>query len=319
MNDEISIGEVELSNLLLNDEVAEKTLEKYFDLVIDDNSPFSFGYKLKDNVNVLKEPAITKSLLGESILSLANGVARHKRLKIYKKSIIDYPTRTRIVSEGDSWFEHPTITEIIDHLLHKFSILSLGAAGDDMSSYIQEAEYYSAIEDENPEFFLFSGGGNDLMGGHFGDYLNDYTEDINNQGYSRFFNQTFHEKVEQLIALYESMFIEIKSNFPSVKILVHGYDYVIPREGKKGRWLGKFMKSSGINSQADRNGAMRFAIDMFNEKLSDLSSRYNNVSYINLRGVIKPYQWHDEIHPDELGFQQIAILFENEINRLKSV
>lgn len=315
MSHKIYVGEAELASLLLNENTADEALEKYF--IFDDSNAFLFKYVLKENVVLVKDPIITKSFLGESALSIANWVARRKRLKIYKESIQNYPSRTRIVSEGDSWFQHPTVKETIDHLLGRFSIMSLGAAGDDMARYTQKAEFFDAIENENPEFFLFSGGGNDLMGGHFDDYLNDYTPDTDGQGFGRFLNQRFHEKIDQLISMYDSIFLEIKTNFPSVKVLVHGYDYVIPREGKKGKWLGKFMEEAGITSQEDKNGGMRYVIDSFNEKLSEVSGQYDHVSYIDLRGVVKPYQWHDEIHPDNLGFQQVAIKFNNEINRLK--
>lgn len=312
MKQKIYIDESELSLLLINEDTADETLDKYFEY--DDSEAFSVNFRLKENVVLARETVVAKSFIGESILSLANWVARRKRLKIYKKLIKKYPNRIRVVSEGDSWFQHPTVKEIIDNMLERFSVLSLGAAGDDMTDYYREAEYRAAIEDENPEFFAFSGGGNDLMGGHFDDYLNQYSDDVNGEGAVRFINQRFYEKVDQLIAIYESMFIEIKTNFPNVTMLVHGYDYVIPRNKKKGRWLGKFMENKGISTQEDKQGIIKIIIDTFNERLSALSTNYENVEFLDLRGVVKEYQWHDEIHPNDPGFEQIAVKFINRIS-----
>lgn len=315
MNMKIYIDENELSSLLMNDATANETLDKYFEF--DDSAAFSVKYKLKNNIVVERDSIVSKSFIGESFLSLANWVARRKRLKIYTKSISKYPNRIRIVSEGDSWFQHPTVKEIIDHMLGRFSVLSLGAAGDDMSDYYRKAEYKSAIEDETPDFFVFSGGGNDLMGGHFDDYLNQYSDDINNEGAARFLNQRFHEKLDELILMYESIFLELKTDFPSVTMLVHGYDYVIARDKKKGRWLGKCMENKGISTNQDKQGIIKVLIDTFNDRLSDLVTSHDNIEYLDLRGTVKEYQWHDEIHPNDLGFEQIAIKFINRINTVR--
>ncbi len=313
MEQKIYIDESELSSLLLNEDTADETLDKYFEY--DDSEAFSVNFKLKENVIMARDTVVDKSLIGDAGLSVVNFIARRKRVKIYKKSIKNYPNRIRIVSEGDSWFQHPLVKEIIDHMLGRYSVLSLGAAGDDMADYYREAEYMAAIEEENPKFFAFSGGGNDLMGGHFDDYLNQYSDDVNGEGPARFLNQRFYDKVDQMMKIYNSIFEEIKKNFPNVTILVHGYDYVIPKDKKKGRWLGKFMEEKGITTQEDKQGIIKVLIDTFNDRLGALSKNYDNVEYIDLRGVVNEYQWYDEIHPDNLGFEQVALKFIDRINK----
>jgi hypothetical protein len=133
--EKIKINQAELEALLVNEETTEATLEKYFDFEFD--KPFSAAYKLKPNVEVIynipkNAEGVTERGLSEFLMKTANKLSRNKRRRRYKKMLKENPDAIRVVSEGDSWFQHPhpKVKDTIDHLSDRFAIYSVGAAGD---------------------------------------------------------------------------------------------------------------------------------------------------------------------------------------------
>jgi hypothetical protein len=308
MCEKIKIHERKLQELLENDNTVEEALSAYFQ--IDDTSPFSPSYKLKPDVEVISDTELEGFRLVSLIVGIANGWSRRKRKKQYERIIKQHPNRLRLVSEGDSWFQHPLIKDIIDHLFNHFAIYSLGAGGDELSNMFRENEYLPAIETQNAKGFMLSGGGNDLMGGHFGDYLNNYSTGTDPK---RFLNEEFFAKVEDMINIYDVIFKSMKQIMPNVKIFTHGYDYVIPRSGKAGKYLGSPMEKKGITNPDEKMALIRLVIDTFNNRMENLAARYENVIFTDVRGTVREAHWADEIHPDSNGFQQVALKFQNRI------
>lgn len=89
--------------------------------------------------------------------------------------------RPIVVAEGDSWFQFPGFTllrlfnkrlhvefvsEIIDHLIasNRYCVRSLAAGGDWLSNMLRTEDYIEPLSQIEPDVFLFSGGGNDLLG-----------------------------------------------------------------------------------------------------------------------------------------------------------
>ncbi|MCK5055127.1 MAG: SGNH/GDSL hydrolase family protein [Candidatus Aminicenantes bacterium] len=313
------IHEKELLRLLENDETADQAIATYFQ--IDETMPFKITYELKPEIEVIADAQLegrkikVPKAIKKMFVRLANGRARRKRRNRYKKIIEEHPERTRIVSEGDSWFQYPGIKDIIDHLFNYFAIFSVGAAGDELSKMFRKNEYLPALKEEGAEILLLSGGGNDLMGGHFGDYLKEYAagreprDSLNNE---------FFAKIDDMMNIYQTLFAFIKRKRPDTKILFHGYDYVIPRSEKKGKWLGRPMEKKGITKDKDKKALMRFIIDYLNERLKSLSDQHGNAVFVDVRDTVREDYWHDEIHPNDDGFQQVALKFMNRINTISS-
>ena len=72
-----------------------------------------------------------------------------------------------IYAEGDSWFQFPLfITDIIDWLSKRkgYIVYSDAYGGDWITNIIYESQYVSALSVLKPDYFLISGGGNDLVG-----------------------------------------------------------------------------------------------------------------------------------------------------------
>ncbi|HMQ47256.1 MAG TPA: caspase family protein [Saprospiraceae bacterium] len=272
-----------------------------------------------------------KSLFWKYLLKTANTYGRTVRRRDFERRLKKYPNRILMVSEGDSWFQHPAIMEIIDHLSLFYNIYSRDAAGDEMRGYIMTGEFINALDDmsqrmgaDKVKFFLISGGGNDVLGDQFAGFLNPFAEVSDceeGQDCRRFLNQKFFEEMDSVMDLYEMVFGRVANEFPQVKIITHGYDYPIPKgpEEKGMAWLGKSMTEQGILRPNDRQGIINYLIDYFNERLMALVQKYPNVHHLDLRNTVHSYQWNDEIHPNGEGYQNIAMKYVKLIDQLSKV
>jgi hypothetical protein len=174
-----------------------------------------------------------------------------------------------ILAEGDSWFQFPklpflgidVVNDIVDHLHddEKFNTYSLAAGGDWLSNIMHTGEYIRELPIINPDAFLISGGGNDLVGNM---RLATMIETgIDNDGMTRMKNRLKMIRREQMNAVdfqkYELglqklnteffnflniCFIEyfvffhnliIKSSkYKRTLFITQGYDYAIPSDAK---------------------------------------------------------------------------------------
>ena len=115
--------------------------------------------------------------------------------------------------------------------------------------------------------------------------------------------------------IYKSAFVNLKTHKPDIHVIIHGYDYPVKLNEPKKGWLGRYMIEKGIRREGDRQAIIHLIMNTFNQSLFDLSKNFDNVTYINLRNTIRfdnkegVDQWYDEIHPNNAGFQQIAMKF----------
>jgi lysophospholipase L1-like esterase len=256
----------------------------------------------------------------ELVMDTATWFSRQWRHMVYREMVKRYPDRPRMVSEGDSWFQYPDprLLDIIDYLLDEYPVYSLDAAGDQLQSYAKEAEYLRALKEIQPQFLILSGGGNDIMGSQFKDFLHaNVSSKGDGKNPERFLNEAFSKKIKSLGDTYREIFKRIGKQSPKLHILIHGYDYL--ESGKKNNepWLGGPMKAKGIQHLSDRQAVLNHIINTFNELLSQLDQEFKQVHYINLRGTMKGQSWHDEIHPTSAGFRVLAAKFKAKIEELR--
>lgn len=310
-----------LKDLLKNEDMAFYTMNLYCDVALD-----KFGqptvWKLKEGIVT---PEDEKSLVGDITLWLGNQIETTQRKRRYNNLKKD-PKRLRIVAEGDSWFQYPIkLNDVLDQLYKRYAIRSFAEAGDTLKNYLKDKEYLDIIGQEKAEFFLVSGGGNDMVGDEFQYFLRD-TPDPNDTTPKRYLNNKFFEELDKLEGLYIQMFKELTDKYKDLKILVHCYDYVIPVDnrtaGSKGKfsWSGKYMIEKGIEPQLEREKLIIFILDEFAKRLKSLekSEKYkNNVTFIDTRGIVPRNKWFDEIHPIDEGFEMVANRFYETIERLR--
>jgi len=72
----------------------------------------------------------------------------------------------------------------------------------------------------------------------------------------------------------------------------------------------------GIKDNEDKQAIIIYILDLFNDMIDKLANDIGRVHYVDLRGTIKTNQWHDEIHPNKNGYEDIAVKIKNKIREL---
>jgi hypothetical protein len=122
--------------------------------------------------------------------------------------------------------------------------------------------------------------------------------------------------MKQIEVAYEEL-ISIRDELsPNTQIVTHGYDYLLP-SGVPAKfmlgihtkaWIKPYMdqKHISLDLQAE---VVKLIIDKLNEVLDALAVDHGNFHKIDLRGVLQPDEWLNEIHPTPAGFQKLATRF----------
>jgi len=212
----------------------------------------------------------------------------------------------RIVSEGDSWFQYPIIRDdIIDHLSERYAIHSLGRAGDTLAKIIEEQDedIFPALGACEPHFFLISGGGNDMVGdGYLAELVGDYAPEREPADYAR--TDAFNAFIGRLVQQYRELFRRIKSQYPHLHILFHGYDAPIP--GDDDCHLGAPLKSRGITDKRLQVAAMQAIMRRYNDALAALAGEFKGVHHVDCMGSLRMTDWGDPMHPSSSGSRRPA-------------
>lgn len=249
---------------------------------------------------------------------------------------------TRIIAEGDSWFDYKPGVDILDHLndrkKYDYRIKKFSSGGDTLENMVYGTEYrrnwnrrppqiietLAAIKKHKPKVFLFSGGGNDFAGHEFDSFFNhaDAYPDADASGLIRedYLNYTIFTVYKKA---YQDLIDKVHAIDPEIHIISHGYGYAIP-DGRAvvnffnyrfiGPWLRPTFTRKNILSRNDQKKLVRILIDKFNEMLEALSDRNENFHYIDLREIIMEDHWVNEIHPYNDSFEEIAEEFHKKIN-----
>lgn len=268
--------------------------------------PEETGPTWQPSVEVNPDLVDDEGLEADIAVAFLNRADRSRRHWRYRRRIAGGYRGLKIVSEGDSWFQYPFILkDTIDWLMEKYAVYSLGAAGDLVADMVAQNEMRDAIRAHNPDVFLLSGGGNDLLGdGRLKLAVKAFRAGRPASDYP---NRNFDRSVREVIGAYREIFRELTEEFPHLRIICHGYDYALPANG---RWLGKPLAEKGIDDPALQAGIVAVMIDRFNLALSDLAEEFpGRVFRVDCRGTVGAGNWHDELHPDKKGYADVANRF----------
>lgn len=103
------------------------------------------------------------------VIGLLNKRSNKKRRRRAIRKLRRAKNLTRIYAEGDSWFQHPVVPDIVDHLIRMFRgkpylLFNSAAGGDWLLNYLYGGHYIEEISRFAPDVVLLSGGGNDILG-----------------------------------------------------------------------------------------------------------------------------------------------------------
>ncbi|MGQ9372754.1 SGNH/GDSL hydrolase family protein [Acinetobacter tandoii] len=269
-----------------------------------------------------------------------NGKDQQELFINVQKSILKATTQSpKIVSEGDSWFDYLPGTDLIDCLRsnHGYVIKNYGNAGDTLENMIYGTKYFKGsyerqeptiteilrkVQQIQPDFFLFSGGGNDIAGDEFGSYLN-HTDTGLPPLRKDYLNYMINTVYKQCCI---DLINKIKKVSPKTKIIMHGYAYTKPT-GKgvsligfnfAGPWLRPSLTKKNILNPINQVNIVNTVIDEYNKMLKSLSVAYPNFYYIDLRNTIDAdNDWANELHLKNSAYAKVAHLINDIITKNK--
>lgn len=211
----------------------------------------------------------------------------------------------RIVAEGDSWFQHPLVSDIIDWIEKNedYAVLSLARAGDELRDMVDPGEYLLAIDMEKPKYFLVSAGGNDFLG-NIGKFLQK-PDAADAEVVSAYIQPSFDALLAEMGEWLVGMLHEVLNQHVGIhRVVIHGYDYAIPcreNDDRSGKWLGHAMRNKGITDYEVQCSIVKEMVDRFNFRLHELAAMekwQGRVSVVDFRGTLTEVEnWYDEIHP----------------------
>jgi hypothetical protein len=221
-----------------------------------------------NNEQVLKVAAL------DSIMSWVDGVKNSQRNSRYFDKIqknFRNGSNKVILAEGDSWFNYPIIlSDVIDWIAMEdnLAVYSLASGGDWLLNMLNGRKYVERMSVVNPDIFLISAGGNDLVG------RNRVAAIVNPKGNSeelaksglakslmlkvakqpiipldknkfemgaKYLSKDFYALLTFFHLQYYFLMNGIitsgtgdasKGKFPGIRIITQGYDYALPSERK---------------------------------------------------------------------------------------
>lgn len=222
----------------------------------------------------------------------------------------------RVLAEGDSWINllypisgyPPTLADRIDAAQGYF-VHNVGWPGDTFQGILtgQVTQRRQLLESNTFDHFVFSGGGNDFIGGQaLKSFLRPFPGG----------NPTPKDclRMDDLEAAlgtvangYRRIDHEVATWTTRTTMLVHGYDHAIPRPG--GPWLGTPLaaRGYGVTSKLARD-IIAFMVDRFYEVLAGVEDKAKRIRLVDCRGAVGS-DWHDELHPNAQAAERVARRF----------
>jgi uncharacterized coiled-coil protein SlyX len=238
----------------------------------------------------------------------------------------------RLVAEGDSWFDYPPGTDLIDCLRYLgYRIDNFARLGDTLENMV----YGNAVGDDyqpapssidqvlmrigqlQPPVFLFSAGGNDVAGDEFESYLNhrDSGRPHLREDFLDFMVGTIFR------GCYETLIRKVEEVSPNTYIVTHGYGHTLPT-GKGvsflfhtwvGPWLLPALAKKRITDLEEQKQIVNRLINALNDLLADLTRSFQRFIYVDLRPLLDPYtDWVNELHLKNSAYARAA----DEIDRV---
>lgn len=219
-------------------------------------------------------------------------------------------TDARVLGEGDSWFNLPAVIyppTALDVLAETHDVRSIAMWGDELDQMVAAKQYLQPLKSGAFRHFLFSGGGNDVLGS-IPKYVKKHQAGKTDPAH--YVNADFAAKIDELMKAYGKLADDVRTATKGGTVLyVHGYANGIPR--KNGRYIGGPLEALGFGPEtALAKGIVRHMVAMFNTALKAFAASRSNVVYVDMRGAMNASDWiADEIHPRKSGSEKIAALF----------
>jgi hypothetical protein len=274
--------------------------------------------------------------VGFAPLSVARGPHRTMRPRPVRSRTPD-GEGLRIVAEGDSWFDFPLETDIIDHLRDLgHDVTSVARRSDLLEQMVytrldrrrrpdregsDPLDILSAIiQKTEADVFLFSGGGNDLLGPNFEMFV----EHAFSGRKPELRTDVLDEYLTVVEATLEALIERVLGSRDQLHFLMHGYDvpFGSGRAAFRILWwnvVGPWLKPVFDAKQLETDGRdlLTDLVNRFYALLDRLADRHDRFHVVDLRGVANSESfWHDEIHLTSAGYKAAAMHFQTQFARI---
>lgn len=303
----------ELVNKIEKKQITRQDYKRYFEIVPPDKGGGKLDIRLRKSA---LNTAGTTALATAGVEALA-----HDAMKgIIESETGDAAATAKVLAEGDSWFDLPWLysSTIVDALgKNHFPVHEIATPGDTIEDIIGSGEYAKALKSSNYRVFMFSGGGNDVLG-DLARHLNQRVSGDNDVANApRYIKDSFNDTMDHVLNLYKGMVAKVAQISPKTKIFVHGYAYAIAQVN--GHWLGDAFAFKGFDPVDDAamcSAITRAMVDAFNVRLAALAAaNKKRVTYMDLRKDVKKNEWWDELHPRPAAARRMADRFAQEMQQ----
>jgi hypothetical protein len=326
-----------LESIVDQPDIPEDALAEFFHVAPAPGKSFAAGIRLREEIASKLGAADAKS--SPSLLENANDFARWRRRHIFRKRLGAGDRSPMLLAEGDSWFHFPIfLRDIVLQLSADHLIWPLGAAGETLDHMVfgrgegQGPNYLNALSEfgASARAFLFSGGGNDLIG----------EDEDGSSALMKFVRRfeagrsaawhldtpEFKRRLVHYEAAHRHMIVDVAARQPNLPIVLHAYDYVLPCPfGRRDRrhphriardkYFGAMFPLLGIVDAGLQAEILRNVVDAMNGVLRRLAGgnvaggSFAQVFHVDLRGALGFDDWADELHPTNAGYAKLSERF----------
>lgn len=235
----------------------------------------------------------------------------------------------RICAGGDSWINilievsrflgyNKTFFDILEGY---YQTVSTAWPGHTVDRIVEEKPFRIYIDTGRFDYFIFSGGGSEFLGGSALAKLLKEKHALSgqNQPEQLLDLDRLEATMERLKEGYLEIAEYVRSNSPQTQLLVHGYDY--PVADAAGPWFGKPFLKRNYDFETDREliaGVLTYLVDRFYAVLDEVEQQCSNVVVVDIRKMVRG-RWTDELHPDLEASKDIAAFYRNVIDGFPTV
>ncbi len=252
---------------------------------------------------------------------------RDKKLTAYRTQFRAFAARREgapktILAEGDSWFNYPLGSAVIDQLQNLIhtpiaNFAWPGAETRQLLALHERKEIEKRFSDgpakgKKWDVLLFSGGGDDIVGDQMVLFLTRGAYDSEHP--ERVLNGRFEEVLDLVMGAYQDL-VNLRDQLsPNTLIVSHVYDYAWATN-KGVCWLGPWLQPSLnyalVPKGDDQHKVIIAMLDRFEARLQKVANGAKNFLIVPTHGTLKTAnEWANELHPKDPGFHRIAERFQ---------
>lgn len=252
----------------------------------------------------------------------------------FRLNVWDQPDLPRILIEGDSWADHPLVSNLAWslnlYLDKRVNMLNISESGDLIYNMAHGKQFnklqsYLGSSVFDFDIMFLSGGGNDILVNDVQRFkLGKMISSGSGTDPANYIDQTvWSELLKRVGDSYRKILSFVEQVNPNLKVVSHNYDYVYPRNkgadiivipNALGPWIYPVMCRKNIDDQNLQRQIIASMLDTFATMLKDLESEYDFFHVVNTLGTLpdfpkwgkKVHFWDDEIHPDSRGFGKLV-------------